>query len=118
MAVPLPRALGAELLGTYALVFFGPGAVVVQAQTGALGHAGVALVFGLTVTVVILAAFGIWRDQRMTKGSSILASFSAWASPSHLKALVVYSADCRPFLRLNCGYLPRLAKKLEKAVCK
>lgn len=55
MAVPLPRALGAELLGTYALVFFGPGAVVVQAQTGALGHAGVALVFGLTVTVVIAA---------------------------------------------------------------
>ena len=55
MAVPLSRALGAELLGTYALVFFGPGAVVVEAQTGALGHAGVALVFGLTVTVVIAA---------------------------------------------------------------
>ena len=57
-------------------------------------------------------------DQRMTKGSSILASFSVWASPSHLKALVVYSAECLAFLRLNCGYLPRLAKKLEKAVCK
>ncbi|WP_425145034.1 MIP/aquaporin family protein [Deinococcus sp.] len=51
--VPLPRALLAELLGTFALVFFGPGAAVVDAQTGMLGHAGVALVFGLTVTVVI-----------------------------------------------------------------
>ena len=53
--VPLPRALLAELIGTYALVFFGPGAAVVDAQTGMLGHAGVALVFGLTVTVVIAA---------------------------------------------------------------
>lgn len=55
MTVPLPRALTAELLGTFALVFFGPGAAVVQAQTGALGHLGVALVFGLTVTAVIAA---------------------------------------------------------------
>lgn len=53
--VSLPRAAIAELIGTFALVFFGPGAAVVQAQTGALGHAGVALVFGLTVTTVIAA---------------------------------------------------------------
>jgi MIP family channel proteins len=45
----------AELIGTFALIFFGPGAAVVDAQTHALGHAGVAIVFGLTVTVVIAA---------------------------------------------------------------
>lgn len=55
MTVPLPRALTAEGVGTFALVFFGPGAAVVQAQTGALGHLGVVLVFGLTVTAVIAA---------------------------------------------------------------
>jgi MIP family channel proteins len=61
MAVPLSRApslsrtLCAEAIGTFALVFFGPGAAVVNAQTGELGHIGVALVFGLTVTVVIAA---------------------------------------------------------------
>lgn len=55
MTVPLSRALTAELLGTGALVFFGPGAAVVQAQTGLLGHLGVAAVFGLTVTAVIAA---------------------------------------------------------------
>jgi MIP family channel proteins len=55
VAVPLPRALLAETLGTFALIFFGPGAAVVDAQTGALGQTGVALVFGLTVTVVIAA---------------------------------------------------------------
>lgn len=53
MPVPLSRALLAEGLGTFALVFFGPGAAVVQAQTGALGHLGVAAVFGLTVAAVI-----------------------------------------------------------------
>lgn len=51
----LRRALMAELIGTFALIFFGPGAAVVDAQTGKLGHLGVALVFGLTVTVVIAA---------------------------------------------------------------
>lgn len=45
----------AELLGTFMLVFFGPGAAVVQAQTGALGHLGVAAVFGLVVTAAIAA---------------------------------------------------------------
>lgn len=55
MSVPLSRALTAEAIGTFALIFFGPGAAVVDAQTGALGHTGVALVFGLTVTVVIAA---------------------------------------------------------------
>jgi MIP family channel proteins len=55
MTVPLPRALAAEGIGTFALIFFGPGAAVVQAQTGALGHAGVALAFGLTVATVIAA---------------------------------------------------------------
>jgi len=55
MTVPLARALLAEGLGTFALVLFGPGAAVVQAQTGALGHLGVAAVFGLTVAVVIAA---------------------------------------------------------------
>jgi MIP family channel proteins len=47
------RALSAEFLGTFALVFFGPGAAVVQAQTGALGHAGVAIVFGLAVASIV-----------------------------------------------------------------
>lgn len=52
---PLIRVLTAEAIGTFALVFFGTGAAVVQAQTGALGHAGVALVFGLVVATAIAA---------------------------------------------------------------
>lgn len=43
----------AELVGTYILVFAGCGAIVVESLTGAMGHVGVALVFGLVVTAVI-----------------------------------------------------------------
>jgi len=50
------RAL-AEGIGTFCLVFAGTGAIVVDAQTGALGHVGVSLVFGLVVMVMI-SSFG------------------------------------------------------------
>lgn len=51
---PLRRA-GAELFGTYALVTAGCGAIVVESTTGALTHVGVALTFGLIITVMIAA---------------------------------------------------------------
>ena len=45
----------AEIVGTFTLVFIGTGAVIVEVQTGALGHLGVALAFGLVVSAVIYA---------------------------------------------------------------
>lgn len=49
----LLRRVGAELLGTYALVTTGCGAIIVNSQTGSLSHVGVALSFGLGITVMI-----------------------------------------------------------------
>jgi aquaporin NIP len=44
----------AELLGTFALVFAGTGAIVVNASGGGvIGHAGIALTFGLVVLAMI-----------------------------------------------------------------
>ena len=51
----LLRKVLADAVGTFALVFAGCGAVVVDAQTGALGHLGVSLVFGLVVGVMVFA---------------------------------------------------------------
>jgi MIP family channel proteins len=53
---PDPRRWAAEALGTFALVALGPGAAMVAARTGAFGHAGVALAFGLAVTLIVAAS--------------------------------------------------------------
>jgi aquaporin NIP len=51
----LLRALVAEAIGTFALVFAGAGAIMVDAKTHALGHVGVAITFGLVIMVMIYA---------------------------------------------------------------
>jgi MIP family channel proteins len=51
----LARRALAEALGTFALVFAGCGAIMVDAKTGALGHVGVAISFGLVIMVMIYA---------------------------------------------------------------
>lgn len=54
-SLTLLRRSGAELIGTYALVTAGCGAIMVNAQTGELGHIGVAFTFGLIVVAMIAA---------------------------------------------------------------
>jgi MIP family channel proteins len=49
------RALTAEAIGTFALVFAGCGAIMVNAKTGQLGHVGVAITFGLVIMAMIYA---------------------------------------------------------------
>jgi aquaporin NIP len=51
----LARRLAAEFVGTFALVFAGCGAIMVDAKTEALGHVGVAISFGLVIMVMIYA---------------------------------------------------------------
>jgi MIP family channel proteins len=51
----LARSLVAEAVGTFALVFAGAGAVMVDAKTHALGHVGVAFSFGLVIMAMIYA---------------------------------------------------------------
>ena len=49
------RALLAEAVGTFALVFAGCGAIMVDAKTHQLGHVGVAITFGLVIMFGIYA---------------------------------------------------------------
>ena len=51
----LARRVAAEALGTFALVFFGAGAIMVASKSGAFGQLGIALAFGLVITTMIYA---------------------------------------------------------------
>ncbi len=51
----LLRKAGAELVGTFVLVLAGCGAIMMNAQNGALGHVGVAFTFAMAILVMIAA---------------------------------------------------------------
>ena len=51
----LARALAGEVIGTFALVFAGCGAIVVDAKTQALGQVGIAATFGLVIMAMVYA---------------------------------------------------------------
>ncbi len=57
MSNNLVRAMLAEMIGTFALVLAGTGAVVSNAVSGgSLGHVGISLTFGLVIMTMIYAA--------------------------------------------------------------
>jgi MIP family channel proteins len=51
----LLQKVGAEMVGTFALVFAGCGAIMVDAQSGVITHTGVGLVFGTVIMVMVYA---------------------------------------------------------------
>lgn len=88
MKMGLLRRAGAEFVGVYGLVTAGCGAIMVDAQTGALGHAGVALTFGLIIMVMIAATghiSGAHFNPAVTVAFALTRHFS-WAD------VVVYIA--------------------------
>lgn len=85
-AAPNPAAadmkkLLAEFLGTFSLVFAGTGAIIIDsASHGAIGHAGVALTFGLIVLAMIYTfgdVSGAHLNPAVTLGFAAAGRF-AW----------------------------------------
>jgi hypothetical protein len=80
------RKLAAEFLGTFALVFAGTGAIVINdVQSGTITHVGIALTFGLVVLAMIYAVgdgSGAHLNPAVTFGFLAARRLPArWAAP-------------------------------------
>jgi MIP family channel proteins len=96
VAPSLLKRSAAELVGTYALVTAGCGAIMVNSSTNALSQLGIALTFGLIITVMVAAvghlsgahfnpsvtiAFALtrhfpWRDVLAYVGSQLVGAIA------------------------------------------
>lgn len=88
----LIRRSAAEAIGTFTLVFAGCGAVVVETQTGALGHPGVAATFGLAIAVMIFATghiCGAHFNPAVTVAFALVGEFSWKDVPAYVSAQIL-----------------------------
>ncbi len=105
------RKLAAECIGTFALVFAGTGAIVVdQASGGAISHAGVALTFGLIVLAMIYSigdVSGAHLNPAVTLGFWVARRFPAREIPGYMFSQVVGALLASALLRkIFPGYAP------------
>ena len=96
----------AEAVGTFALVFFGCGAIMVDADGGGLGQVGISLAFGLVVAAMVLAFAGVSGahiNPAVTVALAVRRRFP-WASvPGYVGAQVVGAIAAALVLRSSLG---------------
>lgn len=111
----LLRRTGAELFGVYALVTVGCGAIVVDNLTGALGHVGVALSFGLVIVVMVAATghlSGAHLNPAVTIAFAATRHFPWRETPLYLGAQLLGAVGGALTLRLLFGNVANLGATL------
>lgn len=108
--------LAAECVGTFALVFAGTGAVVIDAETGGgVGHVGIGLTFGLVVMVMIYAVghvSGAHFNPAVTLGFAVGRHFP-WADvPRYWAAQLLGGVTASLLLRGMFGTTAQLGATL------
>lgn len=102
--MPSLDKLAAEVLGTFCLLFAGCGAMVVDEVTGgAIGHAGVALTWGLIVAAMIYAVgevSGAHINPAVTLGFWLARKFPGRAVPGYLAAQGIGAFAAAALLRI------------------
>lgn len=100
----LMKKLLAEFLGTFALVFAGTGAIVInQVSGGAITHAGIALTFGLIVLAMIYTfgdVSGAHLNPAVTTAFAVAGRFPWSAVPGYVSAQVMGAFAASGLLRV------------------
>jgi aquaporin NIP len=112
---PLARLLVAELIGTFALVFAGCGAVMVNAKTGQLGHVGVAITFGLVIMFGIYAVghiSGAHFNPAVTVAFALTRHFPWPRTLAYWCAQVVGALTAALLLRASLGNIAHVGATL------
>jgi MIP family channel proteins len=98
--------LGAEAIGTFALVFFGCGAIMVDAEGGSLGQVGVSLAFGLVVMAMVYSlghVSGAHINPAVTLALAARNRFPWDAVPGYCGAQVAGAIAAAIVLRSSLG---------------
>jgi len=102
----LVRALTAEAIGTFALVFAGCGAIMVDQKTHQLGHVGVAITFGLVIMFGIYAVghiSGAHFNPSVTFAFALTRHFSWTRAVAYWGAQLVGAFVAALLLRASLG---------------
>ena len=105
------RPLVAEALGTFALVFFGCGAIVVDSEQGGLGHVGVSLAFGLVVFAMVSAlghVSGAHINPAVTLALAARGRFAWSVVPGYVAAQIAGAVLAAVVLRASLGNIAGL----------
>ena len=106
MDTALARSLGAEAIGTFALVFVGAGAIMVDAENGGLGSVGIALAFGLVIMAMIYAVghiSGAHLNPAVTLAFALRRHFPGARVPAYWGAQIAGAVVAALLLRASLG---------------